>query len=206
MSRFIPVAFLPHLFNLNGKQHHPILRLWIYLSELIFGTPFVYRNAGIKCFLIFLNDSAIDETVRQTTDSALNFNLSHAQSIKQISEKNALTWYVNKTSLGDLPNFPLMLTSIWPCCGSFIGPTWHTILKRKNASLSVRSNSCNTNAIYVTYHTHCQQKHQLCFILYNVIQCCLRFPAKPPKNSLLVYLKAGKTETWALYTATLAVH
>lgn len=66
MSRFIPVAFLPHLFNLNGKQHHPILRLWIYLSELIFGTPFVYRNAGIKCFLIFLNDSAIGETVRQT--------------------------------------------------------------------------------------------------------------------------------------------
>lgn len=137
-----------------------------------------------------------------TNNSVLNFNLCHTQSIKQISEKNALTWYVNNTSLGDLPNFPLMLTSIWPCCGSFMGPTWHTILKRKNVSLSVRNNSCNIRAMYVSSHTHCQQKHQLCFIQHYVIQCCLRFPAKPPRNSLLVYPRADKTETWALYTAT----
>lgn len=88
-----------------------------------------------------------------------------------------------------------MLTSIWPCVGSSILPTWHTILAgNSNASLSVSTSSCNTNPRYVSYHAYCQPKHKHCFILYKVHEFWLRFPPKPRKNILIFYLHGVKVK------------
>lgn len=63
-----------------------------------------------------------------------------------------------------------------------------------NASLSVSTSSCNTNPRYVSYHACCQPKHKRCFILYKVLEFWLRFPPKPRKNILILYLHGVKVK------------